>query len=91
MSLALGDCPPGRPGSLWDFLQPLAFGYHYKALFFHINTITPLCTDAQSHLGAAAASPRTSYAGGVALAICFPNVMATPFQELYSTALKSLS
>lgn len=34
MWLALGGCPMGRPGSLWDSLQPLAFGYHYKTLFF---------------------------------------------------------
>lgn len=41
-----------------------------------------MCTDAQNHLGAAAVSPHMSYAGSIALAICFPNVMDTPFQEL---------
>lgn len=48
--LILGGCPTGRPGSLWDSLQPLAFGPSTKHCFFHINPITPLCADAWSCL-----------------------------------------
>lgn len=52
--------------------------------FFFLPTSipSPLYAQMQRAVSAAAASPHMSYAGGIAIAICFPNVMATPFQEL---------
>lgn len=50
--------------------------------FLPTSIPSPLYAQMQRAVSAAAASPHMSYAGGIAIAICFPNVMATPFQEL---------
>lgn len=56
---------------------------HCFFFFFLPTSIpSPLYAQMQRAVSAAAASPHMSYAGGIAIDICFPNVMATPFQEL---------
>lgn len=38
---ALVGCWTDRPGSLWDPLQPLAFGYRYNTWFFPFKSHHP--------------------------------------------------